>query len=400
MTNPLVTFIVPCYKLAHLLSECVNSILAQNYPNFEVLIMDDCSPDDTSAVARSLSDPRIKYIRNERNLGHLANYNKGIGLSQGKYVWLISADDCLRRPYVLDRYVRLMEQQPNVGYVCCPGIALENGKETDRVQCGYFGPKDRIFRGSEFISTSLRKGYGLLAPSVLVRKDCYDKVSLFPIDMPHQGDRYLWFRWALEYDVAYMCEPMVNYRLHDLNIMKDLVARVPAKVFDDEVSVLWRTREHCESKGLRKLARQCEDALASKYAKAASSAIYCDDYSWGSASYWRLNVEKCNQALRRGTSGALNYRRMRGKFSEYLGNQHWRHHDFAAARRSYASALRDNRRMGQVWLKILILQLGLGRVGMPIKRLTWRAKSYRMLIAERLNRWSGDTRRPADLTRA
>jgi len=46
--EPLVSFVVPCYKLAHLLAECVNSILAQTYGNFEILIMDNCSPDDTS----------------------------------------------------------------------------------------------------------------------------------------------------------------------------------------------------------------------------------------------------------------------------------------------------------------------------------------------------------------
>jgi glycosyltransferase involved in cell wall biosynthesis len=94
--SPTVSFVVPCYKLAHLLSDCVDSILGQTYREFEVLIMDDCSPDNTPEVARSFQDARVKYIRNPTNLGHLHNYNKGIGLSQGKYVWLISADDYLR----------------------------------------------------------------------------------------------------------------------------------------------------------------------------------------------------------------------------------------------------------------------------------------------------------------
>jgi glycosyltransferase involved in cell wall biosynthesis len=57
--------------------------------------MDDCSPDNTPEVARSLQDPRVKHIRNNPNLGHLRNYNKGISLSRVKYVWLISADDYL-----------------------------------------------------------------------------------------------------------------------------------------------------------------------------------------------------------------------------------------------------------------------------------------------------------------
>src|SRR6266550_3100148 len=107
--TPIVSFVVPCYKLAHLLRECVDSILCQTFGNLEVLIMDDCSPDKTSEVAQSFRDSRVRYIRNESNLGHLRNYNKGISLTQGKYVWLISADDYLRRAYILEKYVNLLE---------------------------------------------------------------------------------------------------------------------------------------------------------------------------------------------------------------------------------------------------------------------------------------------------
>src|SRR6478672_7594179 len=58
-----VSFVVPCYRLAHLLGECVDSILAQSYGDFEVLIMDDCSPDATPEVAASFSDPRVRHVR-------------------------------------------------------------------------------------------------------------------------------------------------------------------------------------------------------------------------------------------------------------------------------------------------------------------------------------------------
>src|SRR5437016_5697097 len=103
MHTPRVTFVVPCYKLGHLLAECLKSILAQTYRDFEVLVMDDCSPDDTAEVARSFHDPRVKHIRNEPNLGHLRNYNRGLDLAEGEYIWLVSADDRLRKPYVLER---------------------------------------------------------------------------------------------------------------------------------------------------------------------------------------------------------------------------------------------------------------------------------------------------------
>src|SRR5262245_12964431 len=131
MSNPTVSFIVPCYKLAHLLPECVNSILGQTFSDLEILIMDDCSPDNTGEVARSFTDPRVKYVRNDPNLGHLRNYNKGIGLTKGEFVWLISADDCLRRPYIVERYVEVMRKNPRVGYAFCPGVGLAGRQETN-----------------------------------------------------------------------------------------------------------------------------------------------------------------------------------------------------------------------------------------------------------------------------
>ena len=86
--NPIVSFVVPCYKLADFLPECINSILSQSFSSLEVLIMDDCSPDHTSDVARSFNDTRVKYIRNDHNLGAIRNYNKGIKLFRGKYIGL------------------------------------------------------------------------------------------------------------------------------------------------------------------------------------------------------------------------------------------------------------------------------------------------------------------------
>ena len=82
---PTVSYIVPCFKLGHLLPDCVDSILGQSHRDFEIIILDDCSPDDTPAVAARFRDSRVRYVRNTENLGHLRNYNKGIELSRGKY---------------------------------------------------------------------------------------------------------------------------------------------------------------------------------------------------------------------------------------------------------------------------------------------------------------------------
>jgi hypothetical protein len=105
---------------------------------------------------RSSQDSRVKHIRNEQNLGPLRNYNKGITLSRGKYVWLISADDYLRRPYVLERYVELTEAHPSVGYTFCPGVAVKNGKEGGIWKGSEYGRHDCIIKGHVFLKTLLK----------------------------------------------------------------------------------------------------------------------------------------------------------------------------------------------------------------------------------------------------
>ena len=203
--TPTVSFVVLCYKLAHLLPECVNSILSQTYSDFELLIMDDCSPDNTQEVAKSFQDPRVKYVRNEKNLGVLRNENEGVHQSRGKYVWIISADDYLRKPYITQRYVELMEKHPRVGYVICAGVAVRDGRETGVLPHSKYRNRDAIVQGHDFLKKLLYSNV-VLAPSAMARRECYEKISMYPlnatfggkkIDMVWASDWYVWCAFAL-----------------------------------------------------------------------------------------------------------------------------------------------------------------------------------------------------------
>src|SRR4051794_33278755 len=110
-----VDVIVPCYKYAHFLRECVESVLNQPV-DVRVLILDDASPDDTPGVAAGLiaRDRRVEYRRHEVNRGHIATYNEGIDWASGEYMLLLSADD-LVTPGAFGRAVRLMDEHRDVG---------------------------------------------------------------------------------------------------------------------------------------------------------------------------------------------------------------------------------------------------------------------------------------------
>jgi glycosyltransferase involved in cell wall biosynthesis len=357
--NPTVSFVVPCYKLAHLLGECILSILSQTYADFEILILDDCSPDNTADVAASFQDPRVRYIRNETNLKHLRNYNKGISLARGKYIWLISADDCLRRPYVLERYVRLLDQNPNVGYVFCSAVGLFNGRETGVLDYSVHGNRDAIIPGRRFLA-KLVHANTIVAASGMVRKECYDKVGLFPLDMPWGGDWYLWCAFALHFDVAYMAEPMVCYRRHDSSMTNVLMQGNIDACYSDDIKIPWIIKKMVDESGSPSLSRECLRAIGNEYAHSMTGKQYK-----AANSYSLMTPEQFESSLGQHTPSLKERAWVRALVYSGMADRYYSQCNFALARQFYYQALRENFWKPKIWVKWLLLSCG--RVGIELR---------------------------------
>jgi glycosyltransferase involved in cell wall biosynthesis len=310
--------------------------------------MDDCSPDNTLEVAGSFTDPRVHYIRNEQNLGHLRNYNKGIELSRGKYVWLISADDRLRRPYLLERYVRLMEDNPRVGYACCPALKLENGIETV-IDCS-LAKNDRVFAGKDFLMRLLN-GNRVIAASGIVRRTCYEKHGMFPLDLPYTGDWFLWCLFALYHDVAYFAEPMVNYRSHELSMTNYLMANRVAASLREGFLVLTRIRNEVDQTGDVPITKHCRSRLISLY------GIHLADCKYENVNYYMTEEEfEARLAQDSSSSAEKNYIRVRAW--EAAGDWSFRLQKFAEAEECYKKALEHNGWMVNARAKQCLLRAG------------------------------------------
>ncbi len=349
--NPTVSFVVPCYKLAHLLSECVESILAQTYGDFEVLIMDDCSPDNTPEVAQSFGDSRVKHIRNEPNLGHLRNYNKGIELSRGKYVWLISADDKLRRDHVLHRYIQMFESNEQVGFVFCPGVRLREGKEIEILDYSVHGNRDQIFDGRQFLS-KLIQGNSIVAASGMVRMECYERVSVFPLDMPWAGDWYLWCVFSLHFDVGYLAEPMVCYREHDLSMTNHLMKEEVTSCVSEDVAMPWVIKQKVEEAGYQNLSKDCLLAAANEYARSMMPKRY----------RWRSTVpmtpEQFEDSLNRHLTKTHEKKWVRARVYVVMADRHYWKGELKLAIKLYISSLRSSLWMPKVWAKLFLVCFG------------------------------------------
>lgn len=347
---PLVSFIVPCYKLGHLLAECVNSILSQTFHDLEILIMDDCSPDNTGDVARSFQDHRVIYVRNEPNLGHLRNYNKGIRMARGKYIWLISADDCLRSNDVLRRYTEALEANPRIGYAFCSGYYLDGHRETVVIPSSLYRKQDGIFPGREFLQDLLRGNF-VLAPSGMARKECYEKISYFPEDMPYGGDWYLWCVFALHFDVAYFAEPMVDYRVHEQSMSTTMARKDMTAIFNDVIGVPIRLRREGERLSDPAIVKRCRETAITQYAICLSSREVRDQKS-------KISLVDFEKSLAQFTGSQAEQRHIRWR--AFLGAADhccWQQ-QYEESARFYRLALEIHPFLWTAWLKLALLKSG------------------------------------------
>jgi len=226
-----VDVIVPCYRYAHYLRECVVSVLSQTDVNVRVLIIDDASPDNTAEVAADLvkEDTRVIFRRHNFNQGHIATYNEGIDwASSADYLLLLSADDYLL-PGALSQAVALMDDHPEVGFTFGKALILyENNNEKLRVP-GRDKKKWRIISGLDFIWLN-GSGNVVSTPTAIVRAKLQKKLGGYRPELPHTGDMEMWLRLAANGSVGIIDEYQAVQRRHANNM--SLLYRVDTKLPD------------------------------------------------------------------------------------------------------------------------------------------------------------------------
>lgn len=130
MDKNLISIILPAYNVAETVQRSIESVLAQTYSHFELIVIDDGSTDDTAEVVRSFADNKIKYVRNEQNLGLIATLNKGISLSTGTYIARIDGDDTWSDTDKLTKQVALLDAMPECVLVGTQA-RFSNGMQTN-----------------------------------------------------------------------------------------------------------------------------------------------------------------------------------------------------------------------------------------------------------------------------
>lgn len=222
--TPTVSIIVPNYNHARFLRQRIDTILAQTYQDFELVLLDDCSTDESREILREYAThPRVTHLElNESNSGStFKQWNKGVGLARGEYVWIAESDDFSDVKF-LARMVSLLNADENITIAYCrSSCASESGRI-----CGfadgyvpYWDPsgwnEDFCMSGREmcrryFCGTNRIPN----ASSAVFRKDVYERVGGADESLLLSGDWKLWTAMALEGGVAYTAEPFNYFRSH------------------------------------------------------------------------------------------------------------------------------------------------------------------------------------------
>ena len=197
--HPLVSVIIPTFNRAHSLPRAVESVLKQDFREFEVIIIDDASNDDTQKIVRNYEDSRIKYIRLDKNLGAAAARNTGISASKGQYIAFQDSDNVWSEGK-LKKQIELFTQLPDrVGilYSCILRIG-KNKRE--------FFPdfQDKVKFGNIHVELLKRNFIDLCA--AVVRRKCFHVSGMFDENLPCYQDWELWIRLSRDFEFYYLDE--------------------------------------------------------------------------------------------------------------------------------------------------------------------------------------------------
>lgn len=210
MYKPEVTFVVLCYNLGRFVGECIDSILGQEGPqDFEIVVVDDASSDDSAAVLRRYTDPRVRIVTHAKNQGHIGAVEHALRAARGRYVARIDGDDRYKPGY-LAAVLPAIRQRPNVGLVYGNVDLIDAaGQVTGHALDDLHGDSDA--EGNELVRL-LERNF-ICAPTVIARREAWLNALPVPSGLAFH-DWYFTLMIAREWDFFHRGAMLADYRVH------------------------------------------------------------------------------------------------------------------------------------------------------------------------------------------
>ncbi len=212
---PTVSVCIPTYQGAAHIGAAIESVLNQSLVDFELVIVDDNSSDDTVALVKRYLDPRIRILQNISNLGPQGNWNRCLGEARGTYFKLLPQDDLLA-PHCLAKQVAILEQDraQDIALVFSARTIVDARARPLMVR-GYAEGRTGVIGAQRLIRHCLRSGTNLIGEpgSVMFRRQLAKSVGLFDASIPYVLDLDYWFRLLLQGDSYYLQETLASFRV-------------------------------------------------------------------------------------------------------------------------------------------------------------------------------------------
>ena len=214
---PTISVILTSFNHAKYICEAIESTLNQTFTDFELIILDDCSFDNSWDLINQYSDPRIKAFRNEVNKGPVEGLNKAISeVAIGEYIAIHHSDDVWELEK-LKKQAAFLGAHSEIGAVFTNAIAIgEDSSPLSDEKHYYSNIFDQPNRSRyEWLRFFFSIGNALCHPSVLIRKSCYEDCGLYRYGMAQVPDCDMWIRLCLKYEIHVLPEKLVRYRVRD-----------------------------------------------------------------------------------------------------------------------------------------------------------------------------------------
>jgi glycosyltransferase involved in cell wall biosynthesis len=216
--TPLVSIIIPVHNRAQFVGKTVASILAQDFKDYEIIIVNDASTDNTAQVLSHFDD-HVQVIALETNIGPAAARNLALEKSRGEMIAFLDSDD-LWRPNMLSTTVSYLLRNPEIDLVCgaCDEID-ETGKRIRKVNWpSTFQP----LADTDFLALLTLRGNLITVASLLIRRKCFECCGIFDTTLKRSMDWDLWLRMAGHgHKIAFIDVHVAHYRRHRGNITRD-----------------------------------------------------------------------------------------------------------------------------------------------------------------------------------
>lgn len=218
MTTPLVSIVLPTYNRSRLLPRAVRSVLAQGFRDFELIVIDDCSNENIRSLVESLSDPRLVYVRRDRNGGAPAARNTGLALARGRYIAFQDSDDEWLNDK-LETQVQALEAAPaEVGLVIC-GMVRHCADKL------FIYPAAHLLSGQGDYCRTVQMNPIAFTQTWLLRRELLAAVGTFDERLKIWDDWDLLLRLSAHTCVQFLPRPLVLSHMTLGSLSTDLSAR-------------------------------------------------------------------------------------------------------------------------------------------------------------------------------